>query len=252
MVDLLTVVLNNDVGSAEVQESSNQIICFKQVLHHCHQFFFSFFTVDEVFVLCDYCKPFFELLFSVLFAHVLCELCIVTSVQINHFFLFLIFIRTLIVLILFHWWLFWTDLIVPIFILCTMWTYGCLWTRLVLFLIWLLLQILLQVLNVTHILIIEEFLTLILFVVSLRWFVLVYVQVLHLLPCLFLLFLFPHLRQYLILYFLLSLSLLLFSLFFCFSFLFLFIFFKSILESFKDVVVMQQSMRKLILEIIIV
>ena len=49
-LDVLAVVLDYDVGCAEVQEASNHIISFKQSFKHLDELFFTLLGVDQILV----------------------------------------------------------------------------------------------------------------------------------------------------------------------------------------------------------
>lgn len=86
----LTVVLNNDVRRAEVEEPSNDVVTLEEMLQHFDKLLLSFLSVDKVLVLLDDLEAFLEWLLSVLQAHVTCELWEFASVQVDHFLIVLL------------------------------------------------------------------------------------------------------------------------------------------------------------------
>jgi hypothetical protein len=104
--------------------------------------------------------------------------------------------------------------------------------------------------HVTHVLIIEEVLVLVLTQVGFGWLVLVDVELLHLYLGFLLFLLLLNLAQYLVLDLLLSLPLFLPLLLFLSLLLFLQLVLLSSLKLLEDVLIMQESVGELILEVI--
>lgn len=80
IADLLTVILHNQVGSAEVYEPSDHFFAAEQMLHHRHQSLLPFLSIYQILVPADERKSLTELLLSILFGHVLGELCEVAGI----------------------------------------------------------------------------------------------------------------------------------------------------------------------------
>jgi hypothetical protein len=56
----LTVVLNNDVRRAEVEEPSNDVVTLEEMLQHFDKLLLSFLSVDKVLILLDDLETFLE------------------------------------------------------------------------------------------------------------------------------------------------------------------------------------------------
>ena len=105
---------------------------------------------------------------------------------------------------------------------------------------------------IVHVLVVEEVLLFVLFVVIIRRFVLVDIELLHLLPGLFLLQISLSLSQNLLLNFMLSLFLLLALLLLFFLLLINILIILALLESLEDVLLVKKCMTKLVLEVLVV
>jgi hypothetical protein len=78
--NVLAVILNNDVAGAQIEESTDQVLCLKEGSQHGNQLLFSFFCVNEFFIFSDNLVALSKSIFSVLLAHLGGELLKVTGV----------------------------------------------------------------------------------------------------------------------------------------------------------------------------
>lgn len=211
--NLLAIILYYNVGGAEINESTKHVISVKQMFQHFHKSVFTFFSIHKILVLWYNCKSFLELLGSILLAHVFWELWVITCIQINN--IWLIFLLVWIVIWL--WSLRWSRWVISVFrrsrglagkFRFNLINWNATWA-------WFISQISLQMLDISPVLVIKEFIILILVYKLLRWLILININLFHLLSEL-IIFLF-----------------LLFCCLFLFFFLFLLLLFMSFLSLLK-------------------
>ena len=82
---VLTVVLHDYVGGAEIEEPSDHVLVLDQMPQHLDEFLLALLRVDQVLVQVDYLVALRERLPAILLTHVIGELVEIAGIQIDQF-----------------------------------------------------------------------------------------------------------------------------------------------------------------------
>lgn len=82
---VLTVVLHDYVGRAEIEEPSDHVLVLDQMPKHLDEFLLALLRVDQVLVQVDYFVALRERLPAILLTHVIGEFVEVAGIQIDQF-----------------------------------------------------------------------------------------------------------------------------------------------------------------------